>query len=106
VLVDHARKRQAAKRGGSAVAVSLRESRTSGQSLDADIVALDQALSDLEALDARQCKVVELRYFGGLKHEEIAAALQVSLATVNRDWRSAKLWLHRALANRGDADER
>lgn len=99
VLVDYARRRRAAKRGGSAVAVTLAESRTPGDSVDVDLIALDEALSQLGQQDPRQCRVVEMRYFGGLTHEEIAEMLDVSLATVNRDWRVAKLWLRRALTD-------
>lgn len=99
VLVDYARRRRAAKRGGSAVAVTLAESRTPGDSVDVDLIALDEALSQLGQQDPRQCRVVEMRYFGGLTHEEIAEMLGVSLATVNRDWRVAKLWLRRALTD-------
>lgn len=99
VLVDYARQRRAAKRGGSAVAVTLAESRTPGDSVDVDLIALDEALSQLGLQDPRQCRVVEMRYFGGLTHEEIAETLDVSVATVNRDWRVAKLWLRRALTD-------
>lgn len=99
VLVDYARQRRAAKRGGSAVAVTLAESRTPGDSVDVDLIALDEALSQLGLQDPRQCRIVEMRYFGGLTHEEIAETLDVSLATVNRDWRVAKLWLRRALTD-------
>jgi len=99
VLVDYARRRHAAKRGGSAVAVTLPESRTPGDSVDVDLIALDEALSQLGLRDPRQCRIVEMRYFGGLTHEEIAETLEVSLATVNRDWRVAKLWLRRALTD-------
>ena len=98
VLVDHARKRRAAKRGGGATPVTLIESRSPDETVDVDVVALDQALAKLEALDARQCRIVELRFFGGLEHKEIAEVLDISIATVNRDWRVAKLWLRRALS--------
>jgi len=104
VLVDHARKRRAAKRGGSATAVTLIESRSPGESVDVDVVALDQALTRLDELDARQCRIVELRFFGGLEHKEIAEALGISIATVNRDWRVAKLWLRRALSEQHQSD--
>lgn len=104
VLVDHARKRVAAKRGGAATQLTLVESRSPGATVDVDIQALDEALTRLEALDARQCRIVELRFFGGLSHTEIAEVLGVSLATINRDWRVAKLWLRRALAEGTSSD--
>lgn len=98
VLVDHARKRRAAKRGGGMPPVTLIESRSPNESVDVDVVALDQVLTKLDELDARQCQIVELRFFGGLEHKEIAELLDISVATVNRDWRVAKLWLRRALS--------
>lgn len=102
VLVDHARKRRAAKRGGGATLVTLIESRTPDESVD--VVELDQAMAKLEELDARQCRIVELRFFGGLQHKEIAEVLDISVATVNRDWRVAKLWLRWALSEPHLAD--
>lgn len=96
VLVDHARKRRAAKRGGGATLVTLIESRSPDESVD--VIDLDEALTKLEALDPRQCRIVELRFFGGLAHKEIADVLDISVATVNRDWKVAKLWLRRALS--------
>ncbi len=104
VLVDHARKRAAAKRGAAATVVTLVESQSPGKSADVDIEALDEALTRLEALDARQHRVVEMRFFGGLSHREIAEMLGLSMATVNRDWRVAKLWLRRALAEGSSSD--
>ncbi len=99
VLVDHARKRRAAKRGGDASAITLIESRQSdGGPGEIDLIALDEALTQLEALDERQCRVVQMRYFGGLKNDEIAVVLDVSAATVKRDWAVAKMWLRRALS--------
>ena len=99
VLVDHARKRKAAKRGGDESAVTLIESRQSGgQPEQVDLIALDDALRELEALDERQCQVVQMRYFGGLKNDEIAAVLGVSVPTVKRDWAVARVWLRRALS--------
>jgi len=102
VLVDHARRRRAARRGGGATLVTLIESRCPDESVD--VVALDEAMAKLEELDARQCKIVELRFFGGLQHKEIAEVLDISVATVNRDWRVAKLWLRRALSDEHRAD--
>jgi RNA polymerase sigma factor (TIGR02999 family) len=99
VLVDHARAKRSAKRGGGARAVPLEEGiGTSAGRLDA-LVALDGALSNLEKLHPRQSKVVELRFFGGLTIEETAKILNVSPETVMLDWRAAKAWLHVALGS-------
>ena len=97
ILVEHARKRQALKRGGTPTRVTLEEANTPAEPLDVDIVALHEALTKLEEVDPRQSRIVELRYFGGLNLEETAEVLSVSPATVKRDWRVAKLWLRRAL---------
>jgi len=105
VLVDHARAHKAAKRGGGGAALTLGaaeaagvgSSRT-GESGQVDVEALDAALTGLAALDPRQARVVELRYFGGLSIEETAEVLGVSHATVEREWRTARLWLRRELA--------
>jgi RNA polymerase sigma factor (TIGR02999 family) len=96
-LVDHARARAAAKRGAGLTRVALSDAARAAAPLDADVLALDQALGRLEQLDPRQVRVVELRYFGGLSAEEAAEALDVSLATVNRDWAMARAWLFREL---------
>lgn len=92
ILVDHARKRQAGKRAG--LKVSLEEAVSFQQERSRDLVALDSSLNALEKLDPRKCKVVELRYFGGLSMDEIAQALDVSPVTVRRDLRMAEAWLH------------
>lgn len=97
VLVEHARKHRAVKRGGHDIRVSLTEARAAVAEVDIDIIALNEALEHLEAEDPRQCRVVELRYFGGLNEEEIADVLGMSRATVSRDWSVAKLWLRREL---------
>ena len=104
VLVDHARKQRFAKRGGGAVNVSLDESLAVSQKQAADLIALDDALTDLEAIDARKSRIVELRYIGGLNIEETAEVLDISPATVQREWRAAKAWLYRAIKE-GNADE-
>jgi len=91
ILVDHARRRQAGKRAG--LKVSLVEAGSFAPERSRDLVALDNALKELEQLDSRKCKVVELRYFGGLSMDEIAQTLDVSLATVRRDLRMAEAWL-------------
>ena len=97
VLVEHARKRQTVKRGGMPTRVTLDEADTPVEPVDVDVVALHEALTQLEEVDPRQSRIVELRYFGGLNMEETAEVLSVSPATVKRDWRVAKLWLRRAL---------
>ena len=98
VLVDHARERKAAKRGGPAVRVALEEDVAAVQPREVDLIVLDGALDELAALDPRQSKVVELRFFGGLDMAEIARLLGVSRATVDRDWRFARTWLYRRVA--------
>lgn len=100
LLVERARARSAAKRGGAAHAqVTLDDSliATGGEAGQLDIIALDAALETLASHDAQQARVVELRYFGGLSIEETADALDISPATVKRDWAFAKAWLLRAL---------
>jgi len=98
ILVDNARSRHYAKRGGGAQMVELDEAAVVAQQQAAEMVALDDALNDLTALDPRQSKTVELRYFGGMSVEETAEALGVSPVTVMRDWRAAKAWLLRSLS--------
>ncbi|MEO6323502.1 MAG: sigma-70 family RNA polymerase sigma factor [Thermoanaerobaculia bacterium] len=98
ILVDHARGHDAAKRGGRATRVLLDESLGATQPRDVDFIALDDALDRLGALDETQARVVELRFFGGLTIEETAAAMELSPATVKRDWSSAKAWLFRELS--------
>jgi len=95
ILVDHARRRQAAKRVRRTV--SLEDTVSFDQERSADVVALDDALSALEKLDARKCQAVELRYFGGLSLDEIAQVLEVSRMTVRRDLRMAVTWLYHEL---------
>ncbi|MEO7501409.1 MAG: sigma-70 family RNA polymerase sigma factor [Gemmatimonadaceae bacterium] len=92
ILVDHARKHNAAKRGGSAIQVPLDE-RAPAQESDVDLVALDDALVRLALMDERQARVVELRYFTGLGINETAEALGISAATAKRDWVIARNWL-------------
>lgn len=96
ILVDHARSRNAAKRGGGRPTLALDDTVLSGER-DAELVALDQALSSLGALDERQSRIVELRFFGGLSIEETANAVGVSPATVKREWESARAWLRREM---------
>jgi len=97
ILVDHARARDAAKRGGGAVRISLDEAPEAAASPETDVLLLDEALERLASLDERQARVVELRYFGGLSVEEAAAVLDVSEITIKRDWAMAKAWLFREL---------
>jgi RNA polymerase sigma factor (TIGR02999 family) len=98
VLVDHAVRRGAAKRGGGARAVTLDEALAGDARPFDDLVAVGEALDRLERLDPRQARVVECRFFGGLSLDETAAALGISAATVSRDWTFARAWLHRELA--------
>jgi RNA polymerase sigma-70 factor, ECF subfamily len=100
ILVDHARKRQAARRGGGGLRMSLDGAVVSGERRDVDILALDHALTGLTALDATQCRIVELRYFAGLTIEETAEALGSSPATVKREWAIARAWLQREMTRR------
>jgi RNA polymerase sigma factor (TIGR02999 family) len=97
VLVDHARRRNRAKRGGDAIQVSLLEAAHVPIAERADVLMLDEALQRLEALDPRKSRIVELRFFGGLSLEETAAALEISVGTVRRDWTLARAWLSREL---------
>src|SRR5689334_194186 len=115
ILVDHARARLASKRGGGAVAVSLDDlmapldAETTGSpqipepqhfdgETDDDVAAIDEALTKLSGLDDRQARIVEMRYFGGLTIEETAQALEISDATVKREWTLARAWLKRELS--------
>jgi len=98
ILVDHARSRDCAKRGGGANLVELEEAATVVQRQAADLVALDDALSELAALDPRKSQIVEMRYFGGMSVEETAEVLRVSPVTVMREWSTAKAWLLRAMS--------
>ena len=100
VLVESARARKFQKRGGGARQVSLDEALLVSNEPGPDLVALDDALNALAALDPRKGQVVEMRFFGGLSVEETADALQVSTGTVMRDWRLAKVWLLRELSKR------
>ena len=103
ILVDHARTRQAVKRGGHFVHVSLEDNLVISQDQEPSLVALDEALARLAAVDPRKARVVELRFFGGLSVEESAEALNVSEVTVRRDWQFAKTWLLRELSReKGD----
>jgi RNA polymerase sigma factor (TIGR02999 family) len=104
VLVDHARARATAKRGGLVHKLSLDEAWMAPEEVAAELVALDEALVRLAVIDERKSRVVEMRFFAGLSVEETAAALGVSDKTVMRDWRIAKIWLHRELSGDTEGD--
>lgn len=98
ILVDHARQRRAGKRGAGAEHVTLDNALAAAQSRPGELVALDEALERLRALDERQVRVVECRFFAGMNVEETAEALGISPATVKRDWTLARAWLNRELS--------
>ena len=97
ILVDHARIQRASKRGGGLRTITLDEAIAAPGHREIDLVALDDALHSLARLDPRQSRLVELRFFGGLSTQEAAEALGVGVATIGRDWASAKAWLFREL---------
>jgi RNA polymerase sigma factor (TIGR02999 family) len=104
ILIDHARSHHYAKRGGGALKVSLDEAAAATEARSAELLAVDEALEKLTALDARKGRIVELRFFGGLSLEETAEVMGISSPTVQREWRAAKAWLHRMLTL-GESDE-
>jgi RNA polymerase sigma factor (TIGR02999 family) len=106
ILVNHALSHRASKRGGTAIKLTLDEAAGLSKQRDVDLVALDDALTRLAALDPQQGRTVELRFFGGLTIEETAEVLRVSPATVKREWTMAKAWLHCALTKTVMSDER
>ncbi len=97
VLVDHAKAKRRDKRGGGAKMVPFEDALNVAEAPGDDIVALDEAMAELAEHDPRKARVVELHYFAGLNYEEIAAQLEIGVATVNRDLRFAKAWLHKRL---------
>ena len=97
ILVDHARAHAAEKRGSGERPVAIDDNLPGGAGVDINVIALDEALCKLAALDLQQSRIVELRYFGGLTMEETAEALKISAATVGRDWTVAKAWLYAEL---------
>jgi RNA polymerase sigma factor (TIGR02999 family) len=97
ILVDHARRRRSAKRGGDALQVPLDEALLQVEAGGIDVVALDRALETLATIDGRKSRLVQLRYFGGLSVEEAAEVLGVSPETAKRDWKLARAWLHAEL---------
>lgn len=100
ILVDHARNRMAAKRGAGAPRLTLDPEIALPQQREVDLVALDDALNQLAALDEQQSRVVELRFFGGLSIEETSVVLEISPATVKREWATARAWLQREMKNK------
>jgi RNA polymerase sigma factor (TIGR02999 family) len=98
ILVDHARSRQTAKRGGGIAAVSFDDGLYVSNVRSAEVVAIHEALEQLAKFDPRKGQIVELRFFGGLSIEETAEVLGVSQGTVMRDWTLAKAWLHREIS--------
>ena len=102
ILVDHARRKRAGKRGGVVSMVSLgsvpSRAEPRGGGTDVDLLALDRALDELASFDTQQCQVVEMKFFGGLTIEETAEALNISTATVEREWVVAKAWLYDRLS--------
>jgi len=101
ILVDHGRARLRDKRGGGAVVIEIGEAIDRVPAKGLEVVALDDALHGLAKLDAQQCRVVEMRFFGGLSLEETAEALGISRATVHRDWVTARAWLLREMSRAG-----
>jgi RNA polymerase sigma factor (TIGR02999 family) len=98
ILIDHARRRGRAKRGGSGIVLSLREGmQAADQAWDSNLLALDEALTRLAAIDPRQSQIVELRCFSGLSIQQTASVLGISPTTVKDDWNSAKAWLRREI---------
>jgi RNA polymerase sigma-70 factor, ECF subfamily len=105
ILVDHARRQRAGKRGAAVAVVSLDavapQAEPAAGGCDLDILALDRALDELASFDAQQCRIVEMRFFGGLTIGETAEALDISTATVERDWAFARAWLYDRLLGGG-----
>ncbi len=101
ILVEQARSKNVAKRGGGAQKISLDETAVISPGRSTEVIAVDDALTELESWDPRKGKIVELRFFGGLSIEETAEVLKVSPTTVQREWRSAKAWLYRAISEGG-----
>jgi RNA polymerase sigma factor (TIGR02999 family) len=94
ILIDHARERRAAKRPGAQIRVDLDDQIPAPEPPGCDVLLLDEALRDLSAMDARQGRIVELRYFGGLSEQEVADTLSLSRATITREWKRARAWLY------------
>lgn len=106
ILVEHARRRLAAKRGGLVKVVGLDDESAVSQQKDIELLALDEALAKLEVIDPRRAQIVKLRFLGGLKNEEIAEELGVATDTIRRQWNSAKAWLHHEITRGSDEQSR
>lgn len=104
ILVDHARGHKAAKRGAGVELLELNEAVAQAQKQSIDLLGLDEALITLEKMDAQQSRIIELRFFGGLSIEETAEVLEISPATVKRDFAAARAWLYRAVTTRGGSE--
>ena len=100
VLVDHARRKKAGKRGGAATMVGIDDLALTTQPVGVDVLALDEALTEMATFDARQHDIVELKFFAGLSNEEVAQAVSISRATVDREWALARAWLFQRLSAR------
>ena len=105
ILIDHARSHRYAKRGAGARKVDLDEAALLPDRRAAELIALDDALRELATVDPRKSKVVELRFFGGLSIEEAAEVMKISSGTVQREWRAARAWLHRAISNKEPVED-
>jgi len=101
ILVDHARSRLRAKRGGGVQMVSFADQATTSKEVT-EVIALDDALTGLMEMDPRKSQIVEMKFFGGLTNEEVAEVLKVTSRTVEREWRKAKAWLHRSISKRSN----
>lgn len=97
ILVDHARMRSAAKRGGGTFTLQLEDDAVGADGTNLDLISLDKAMTQLASLDARQSQIVELRFFGGLSIAETARVVEISPATTKREWATARLWLQHAM---------
>jgi RNA polymerase sigma factor (TIGR02999 family) len=100
ILVDYARRHHASKRGSGVCTLTLDDAVTLPERKGVDVVALDDALNTLAEVDARQSRVVELRFFAGLSLEETSEVMGIATATVQRDWTTARAWLHREISRR------
>jgi RNA polymerase sigma factor (TIGR02999 family) len=99
VIADHARRRMAGKRGGGVTIIGIDDAMPVANTRGIDVVALDEALAQLNSFDERLCRIVELKFFAGLTIDETAQALDLSTATVEREWTVAKAWLHQRLSS-------
>ncbi len=105
ILIDHARERLADKRGGGASRLRVDDHEVAAPGRGVDLLALDEALAELDELDGQQAKIVELRFFGGCSIEEVADLLKIGRRTVDRDWQAARTWLYCRLAGKSGVAE-